>query len=174
LSELSRPDGIEQAHIHEAHHSVFRRWPFTLVSLSALMILALLGAFGSDVRITEAGDRVELTVDGPGRIRNGCFFETLLVVDTRRDIRDLVFLVDKDIWYEVTVNTVLPEPSEYGYRNGSFELRFGRLEADKSLVIKVAAQINSGRRASTNEGNITLADGDAVLATIHYAMEVLP
>jgi hypothetical protein len=174
MDESTRPEGIEHRHIHDARGSLFARWPFSLVCLGALLAVALAGGFGADARLTGTGNDVALTLDGPIRIRNGNFYDTVLTVETGRDIRDLVVLVDQDVWYEVTVNTVLPEPSEYGFRDGFFELRFGRLSAGDSLVLKISAQINSGRNPSTNAGQIALADGDVVLATIDYALEVLP
>ena len=174
MNQSVRPDGIEHHHVHEARGSLLARWPFSLAGLGALLLLALVGVFGADARITGTGDDVSLVVDGPIRIRNGNFYDTVLTVETRRDIRDLVVLIDKNIWYQVTVNTVLPEPSEYGFHNGSFELRFGTLSAGDSLVVKISAQINSGRKPSTNAGKIALADDDDVLATVDYAMEVLP
>jgi hypothetical protein len=57
--------------------------------------------------------------------------------------------------------------------HGSLEFRYGALGADERLLIKVAAQVNSGHRPSANEGTIALADGDAVLANVHYAMVYL-
>lgn len=174
MNDPARPDGIEPHHIHEAHGSLLVRWPFNLAGLAILLALAFVGVFGTAARIVGKGDRVSLAVEGPVRIRNGNFYETVLTVETRRDIRDLVILIDKAIWYEVTVNTILPEPSEQGFHDGSFELHFGRLAADDKLVVKFSAQINSGRRPSTNAGKIAVADGDIVLATVDYAMEVLP
>lgn len=174
MNKSAWPDGIDHHHVHDARGSLFVRWPFSLSALGALLVLALAGVFGADSRISGTGDDVSLVVEGPVRIRNGNFYDTLLTVNTGRDIRDLVLRVGKDIWYEVTVNTVLPEPSEYGFRDGSFELRFGELHADETLVVKISAQVNSGRKPSTNAGKIALADGDVILATVDYAMEVLP
>lgn len=174
MDESARPDGIEHHHVHEARGSLFVRWPFSLAGLGALLVLAFMGVFGADGRLDGAGDGVSLAVQGPVRIRNGSFYDTILTVETRRDIRELVLMVDKDAWYEVTVNTLLPEPSEYGFHDGSYELRFGRLPAGDSLVVKISAQINSGRQPSTNAGQIAVADGDVVLTRVDYRLEVLP
>ena len=169
------PDGIEPRDNHNAPGSWLARWPFNLAVLGFVLLLAFVGVFGASARLTAVGDGVSLVVEAPIRIRNGNFYETVLTVSaTRRDIRDAVVLIDQNIWYQVTVNAVLPEPSEYGFRDGAFELRFGRLSAGDTLVVKISAQLNSGRKPSTNAGRIALADGDVVLATVDYAMEVLP
>ena len=174
MSDLARPDGIEPKHIHEAGGSVVRRWPFGLAGLGVLLALAFVGVYGGQDRLAGSGSEVELAVEGPFRIRNGEFFEMVLNVETRRDIRDLVVLIGADLWRDVTVNTLLPDPSEHGFRDGSYEFRFGPLEAGGSLRIKVDGQINPSHAPSANEDTIEIADGEATLVTVNYAMEVLP
>ena len=174
MLELPRPDGIQPKHIHDARGSRLRRWPVGLVGLGILLALSFFGVFGAGARIVATGDKVKLILDSPSHIRNGMFFETVITIETERDLRDAVILVDKELWREVTVNTILPEPTEHGFRDGAFEFRYGPLSADERLVVKVALQINSGHRPSANEGSVALADGDAILTTLNYAMEVLP
>jgi hypothetical protein len=174
MSDLARPDGIEPKHIHEAGGSVVRRWPFGLAGLGVLLALAFVGVYGKQNRLAGSGSEVELAVEGPVRIRNGEFFEMVLNVETRRDIRDLVVLIGADLWRDVTVNTLLPDPSEHGFRDGSYEFRFGPLEAGGTLRIKVDGQINPSHAPSANEDTIEIADGEATLVTVNYAMEVLP
>lgn len=151
-----------------------RRWPFSLGGLGVLLGLGFFGVYGADTRLAGAGNSVELVVEGPGRIRNGEFFEMILSVATKRDISDLVVLIDADLWREVTVNTLLPDPSGHGFRRNAFEFRFGALNAGESLLIKVDGQINPSLTLSAHEGPISVADGDAVLTAVTYAMEVLP
>jgi len=174
MLESPRPDGIEPKHIHDARGSRLRRWPVGLVGLGVLLALSFFGVFGAGARMVATGEQVELIVDSPSHIRNGMFFETVITIETERDLRDAVILVDKDLWREVTVNTILPEPTEYGFREDAFEFRYGPLTAEERLVIKVALQVNSGHGPSANQGSVALADGDAILATLNYAMEVLP
>jgi hypothetical protein len=174
MDELTRPDGIEPKHIHEARGSFVRRWPFGLAGLGLLLGLAFFGAYGEQGRTTGSGSDVSFSVDGPHRIRNGEFFEMVLDVAARREIRDLVILVGADVWRDVTVNTLMPDPSEHGFRNGSFEFRFGALGAGETFRFKVDAQVNPSHTPSANKGTIQIADGDATLATVNYAMEVLP
>ena len=174
MGESARPDGISERSIHDARGSFFVRWPFGLAGLGLLLVLSLLGVFGARGTIVARGDDIDLVIEGPVRIRNGNFFETSLTVDIRRNVRDLVVRVDPNVWYEITVNSLRPEPTEYEFREGSYELHFGDFETGESLIVVFDAQVNSGRRPSTNAGTIALADGDEVLVTADYALEVLP
>jgi hypothetical protein len=174
LQQSALPDGIEPHHIHEAHGSLLVRWPLDVCGLGALLLLAFLGVFGVDAKLAGTGAGVSLVIEGPARIRNGNVFDTALTIETQRQIRDLIVLVDEAVWYEVTLNTVLPEPEQYGFRDGAFELRFGELESGERLLIKISAQINSGRSPSTNAGKIAIADGDDILTALDYSLEVLP
>ena len=174
MNDLVRPEGIEPHHVHQAGGSLFRRWPFGLGGLGVLLGLAVFGVYGADARLTGAGNEVELVVEGPRRIRNGEFFEMVITIAAERDVRDLVILIDEELWRDLTVNTLLPDPSGHGFREGSFEFRFGTLNAGERLLVKVDGQINPSHAPSTNAGTIALANGDAVLATVNYTMEVLP
>lgn len=174
MDNLARPEGIEQSHIHEAGGSIFRRWPFGLAGLAAVLALAFFGVYGKHGQRAASGNEALLRVEGPERLRNGEFFEMVLTVRAQNDIQDLVVLVASDVWRDVTVNTLLPDPSEHGFRDGSYEFRFGPLGAGETLNVKVDAQINPSHTPSVNEGTIEIADGDMVVATLNYAMEVLP
>jgi hypothetical protein len=174
MDNLARPDGIEQHHIHEAQGSLLLRWPFGFAGLAILLAPAFFGVYGEYRRLAASGEAVEFSVEGPGRIRNGEFLEIILSIEARRDIRDVVVLVGADLWRDITVNTLLPDPAEHGFRDGAYEFRFGPLSAGEILNVKVDGQINPHHTPSVNEGRIDIADGDAVLATVNYAMEVLP
>jgi hypothetical protein len=174
MDELRRPEGIERKHVHEAGGSIFRRWPFGLGGLAIVLAPAFLGVYGSDARLSHDGSGVHLEVDGPGRARNGEFFELVLNVEAQRDVRDVVVLIGADLLRDVTVNTLLPDPSEHGFRDGSYEFHFADLAAGESLEVKLDAQINPAHTPTANQGTIAVADGETVLAEVFYVMEVLP
>ena len=174
MDHLASPDGIEHKHIHEAQGSVFRRWPVGLAGLALVLLPAFFGVYGRHDIVTAAGNDVRFTVEGPHRVRNGEFLEMVLHVEAQSAIQDLVVLVGADLLRNMTVNTLLPDPAEHGFRNGSFEFRFGRLGAGETLQVKVDAQINPGHTPSTNKDSIAVADGEQILAAVDYAMEVLP
>jgi hypothetical protein len=174
MNDLHCPEGIESRHVHEEAHGSLHGWPGGLTVLGILLAAALVGIFGGETRLTGAGNGLEVVVDGPVRIRNGEVLEMRLMVSTKRDIRDLVLLVDKDIWHNVTVNTFIPAATGEGFRGGAFEFHFGALPAGNSLLVKVDGQINPSHRPARNDGNISFADGETVLATVSYIMDVLP
>lgn len=174
MNDRNSPEGIEPRHIHEDARTGIRTWPVGLAALGILLVAALFGIFGAEARLTSAGNGVELAVEAPVRIRNGEVFEMRMFVATKRDIRDLVLLVDSDVWRNLTVNTMMPEAFEEGFREGAFEFHFGVLNAGASLLVKVDGQINPSHPPSRNAGRISLADGETVLTTVDYRMEVFP
>lgn len=174
MDDLPHPAGVERKHVHEASGSVFHRGPFGLGALAIILAPAFFGVYGSDTKLAAAGNGVRFDVEGPGRTRNGEFFELTLSVEAQRNLQDLIVLIGADLLRDVTVNTLLPDPSEHGFRDGSFEFRFGQLAAGESLNLKLDAQINPGHAPSANQGTIAVADGETVLAKVSYVMEVLP
>jgi hypothetical protein len=174
MDNLPRPDGVERKHIHQARGSVLSRWPFGLFGLGVLLAPAFFGIYGSNTKLAGAGSGVQLELEGPGRARNGEFFELLVNIQAQRDIRDVVVLIGADLLRDVTVNTLLPDPSEHGFRDGSYEFHFGRLPAGESIKVKLDAQINPGHTPSANADTVEVADGETPLAKVFYVMEVLP
>lgn len=173
MGDLARPEGIEPRHIHEASGSPAGQL-FGVAGLALVLGLAFFGFYGADARRTASAGGVELAVDGPGRIRSGEFFEMSISVATTRDIANLVVVIDADLWRDVTVNTLLPDPAGHAFRDDAYEFRFGDLDAGENLQIKIDGQINPSLAPPADEGEISVGDGDAVLAAVTYAMEVLP
>lgn len=174
MENLRRPEGIEHKHVHEASGSRFRRSPFGLGGLALLLAPAFFGVYGSNTQLAESGGGVQLEVEGPGRARNGEFFELVLRIAAQKDVRDAVVLIGADLVQDVTVNTLWPDPSEQGFRDGSYELHLGALAAGDNLQVKLDGQINPGHAPTANKGRIAVADGNAVLVELFYVMEVLP
>jgi hypothetical protein len=174
MDDLARPEGIEHRHIHAASGSIFRRWPFGLGGLAIVLVPAFFGVYGNDATLEADASEVRFTVEGPARIRNGEFFEITVAVEAKQNIEDLVMLVGSGLLRDVTVNTLLPDPSEHGFRDDSFEFRFGPLNAGERLQVKIDSQINPDHTPSVNGDTIAVADSEEVLATVDYAIEVLP
>lgn len=170
----SLPEGIEPRHVQGKAGTVVHAWPVGLAALGALLVAALFGVFGAEARMTGAGAGVDVAVEGPVPIRNGEVFEMRVAISTKRDIRDLVLLVDHDIWRNVTVNTLMPGATAEGIRYGKFEFHFGALSAGTGFLVKVDGQINPSHPPSRNDGNVSVADGETILATVGYKMDVLP
>lgn len=174
MNGIRRPDGIHHRHIHDARGSLLHAWPSGLVVFGSLILVAAFGVFGERGTLTAAAEGVRLSVAGPFRIRSGEFFEMLFIVETDREIRDAVLSVDEDVWYDVTINTMIPQPTEESFSNGAFEFHFGALTPGSRLLVKVDGQINPAYPPGLNEGAIEIVDGAATLAGVAYSMRVLP
>lgn len=171
---LDSPEGIERRHIHEAGGGRMHGWPFGPIGLGVLVIASALGWFGTETLAVGSGDGVTFSVDAPTRIRNGEFFEMTFTVETSRDIEELVLGVDEGIWTDLTINTVIPAPSSETFAGGAWQFSFGPLRPGDTFSVKVDGQINPDHQLTTNEGRVTAADGEEVLADLEHAMEVLP
>jgi len=172
----SYPDGIVPAHADPATGTGRgrRRW-LALILLSALMIGALLGVFGGGkVRpLTATSDAATLEIRTPRVIRNGVFFETLIRVTARAPIEQAVFAVDAPLWRDMTINTMLPAPSDESFQDGAFRFDYGPLKPGETLTIKIDGQINPPLFAGT-QGNVVVLDGERELAAIPLRITVLP
>ncbi|MDQ2689962.1 MAG: hypothetical protein M3Y29_06785 [Chloroflexota bacterium] len=174
MADLDSPEGIERRHIHDTSASPFRGLPIGLIGLGVLLGASVLGLFGTEARQTAASGGVELEVHAPARIRNGEFFEMVVTVTADRPLEAATLVVDADVWRDITINTVIPAPSEETARDGSFAFEFGALDAGERLTVKVDGQVNPDHAPAANEGVIGVADGDETLASIEYRLEVLP
>lgn len=174
MEEPSVPDGIESHQLHRAGGSGLQRWPFGTAVLGALLAISFFGAYGDVQELSDSGADVQFVVQGPSIIRNGEFFEMLLLLEAARDIQNLVILVESDLWRDMTVNTLLPAPAEETFVNGAFAFDFGMLESGKSLLVKIDGQVNPSHGPSANEGEISVADYRSPLASVNFKMEVLP
>lgn len=174
MNEPTRPDGIEHRHIHEAQGTRLHAWPSGLVLFAMILGIAGSGVLGERNTVTSGGGGVRLSVEGPVIIRSGEFFEMLFTIETEREIRDAVLSVDSRVWHDMTINTMIPQPTEESFKDGSFEFHFGALAAGARLVVKVDGQVNPAYPPGTNEGAIAFVDGAATLTSVDYAMRVLP
>ncbi|HET6630476.1 MAG TPA: hypothetical protein VFG91_11935 [Woeseiaceae bacterium] len=173
MNEVTRPEGIEPRHIHEAHGSGIMTWG-GVVLLGVLLIVALCGVFGKTTTLADAGEGVKLTIEGPKRIRSGEYFEMMFTIETEREIKDAVLSVDADVWHDFTVNTMIPAATEEGFENGSFDFHYGALPPGTRLLVKVDGQVNPRYPPGPNQGAIEVTDGPATLASIDYTIMVFP
>jgi hypothetical protein len=173
MSQIRRPEGIEERHLRAAGTRL-HAWPTGLVVFTLVIVAALTGAFGVRDTVTADEASVRLSVEGPSRIRSGEFFEMLFTVDTQREIRDAVLSIDPEIWHDVTINTMIPQPAEESFEDGTFRFHFGALTPGSRLLVKVDGQINPAYPPGANRGAVELVDGAATLARVDYEMQVLP
>lgn len=170
------PDGIAPAHADPATGTGRgrRRW-LALILLSALMIAALLGVFGGGKArpVVVTSNAAQLEVRTPRVIRNGVFFETLVRVTARAPIEQAAIAVDATLWRDMTINTMIPAPSEESFKDGAFRFDYGPLKPGESLDIKIDGQINPPLFAGT-QGKVAVLDGERELAAIPLHITVLP
>lgn len=169
-----RPDGIEGHHLEAGKRPWLRPWIAPAV-LGALLLGALLGLFGGAPYPTlrDEQQRAALAMTAPRVLRNGEFFEIKLRVEARGAIAKPRIAVTPAYWRHLTINTMIPAPSEEGYEDGRFTFAFEPLEAGQSLELKIDGQINPARFGNSS-GAVTLLDDKSVLAELPVHLRVLP
>ena len=166
------PDGITPADADG--HGARLNW-ISLAVLGLVMAAALLGLFGGGKArgvIAEA-PAARLEVHTPRVLRNGIFFETRIQVTARAPIADAVIVVPASLWRDMTINTMIPAPSEEKAEKGAFRFSYGQMKPGDVLDIKIDGQINPPLFAG-NSGSVALHDGDRPLTGVPIEITVLP
>lgn len=166
------PDGIEPG---DADGRGARLNWISLAVLGALMLAALLGAFGGGKARPLAAEAAaaRLEVATPRVIRNGEFFETRIRITARQPVSEAVLVVPASLWRDMTVNTMIPAPSEEKAEQGAFRFSYGALKPGDVLDIKIDGQINPPLFAG-NSGAIELHDAERAIVAIPVEITVLP
>ena len=169
------PDGIGEAHFEQGPPFARRtRW-LALILTSAVMLAALLGAFGGagETSAEAAAPEARLRVEAPPVARTGQYFEMRIAVAADRPLARPVLAVDEAYWRRITINTMVPAPAEESFEDGAFLFEFAPLEAGETMVFKLDAQINPSRWGDTR-GAVALRDDGRVLARVPLRLRVLP
>lgn len=145
-----------------------------LCCTAALPLLALLNVFGQHPATSSAtGPVASLSVTAPTRLRSGLIFQVKVRVVARRDIKQLQLDFDEGWWESMSVNSIAPEPEEESSKHGHVQLTYGKLEAGESLVSRIYFQVNPTNVGKRSE-DVTLADGETPLLTVHRSLTVFP
>lgn len=173
MAHSTYPDGIDPAHA-ESRGGGWRRW-IAILLLATIMLAALLGAFGGGKTrpVIVESDAARLEIRTPRVIRNGEFFETHIRAIAHAPVAKAVVAVDAGLWRDMTINTMIPAPSEESFKDGAFEFDYGPLKTGETLAIKIDGQINPPLFAGTR-GRVALRDGERELAAVPLAITVLP
>jgi hypothetical protein len=158
--------------------NILRRLPrgtLALVLLTALLVAALLGVFGGgkspwQVVRSPHGD---LAVKTPVILRSGLFFEQVVRIEARRPVADLVVAIDAALMRDMTINTMIPAPSEEQFEDGSFRFSFGPLAPGEFFQFKLDGQVNPSL-VGGNAGAIAWYDGDRRIASLPLDIKVFP
>lgn len=149
--------------------------PISILILGAILLAAGLGLTGgqpSPPRTAQFGE-AQLTIKTPVTIRNGEFFETDITVVATAPLGDVTIAVSPSLWRDMTVNTMIPAPSEEKFEKGHFRFAYGPLNAGETLRVKIDGQINPPLFAGTS-GEIGLFDGDRRIGSMPLQIRVLP
>lgn len=149
--------------------------PISILILGGILLAALLGFTGGQPSRPRSADfgEARLVVKTPTTIRNGEFFETDMTLTARVPIEDAVIAVSPALWRDMTVNTMIPAPSEESFKDGLFHFSYGPLDAGDSVNIKIDGQINPPLFAGT-KGEVAVFDGSRRVGTMPLRIKVLP
>ncbi|MGH2834276.1 MAG: hypothetical protein ACRDK2_16020 [Solirubrobacteraceae bacterium] len=170
------PDGITLENHRDLHGRERYIWirRGLLCAIAVLPILALLNVFGQHPRTSSAsGPAARLMVTAPTRLRSGLIFQVKINVHARRDIKKLQLDFDEGWWESMSVNSIAPEPEEETSKDGNVQLTYGHLQAGESLVSRIYFQVNPTNVGKRRE-NVTVADDETPLVTIHRSLTIFP
>jgi hypothetical protein len=169
------PDNLGESHIAGSPARDRVASLIALVLLTILLTTAMTGALGGRPSPTTRVDApaVSLAVKTPRTLRNGMFFETEISVTPHRPVHDLTIAVDRTLWKDFTVNTMVPAASEETFADGRFRFAYGPAEPGKAIVVKTDSQINPALVGGT-AGRIAVYDGETLLAELPVTVKVRP
>lgn len=149
--------------------------PLPLVMLTALMVAGIFGLFGGHADPVTRADSaaVSLSVRTPEILRNGMVFETLIEVEPRHEVGNLVIAISDRLWREITINTMIPAAEKEHSMTGFHRFDFGKVKAGERLLFKIDGQINPPLTARS-EGEIIVLDGDTRLVGVPVTTKVWP
>ena len=114
-----------------------------------------------------------MNVTAPARLRSGLIFQVRVQVSARRDIKELQLVLDKGWWESMSVNSLVPEPSQESSEEGKVVLTYGKLAAGQQHVSWIYFQVNPTNVAKRSE-DLELRDGPTPLLRIHRAITIFP
>lgn len=169
------PDGIAKEHMpqHQRWARIFT-WA-VLALLGVFLVFAMTGLLGGRPGAARSveGRAAVLEFTAPEILRNGEFFEMRVRVAAKRPIAKPVIAVSSGYWRHITINTMIPSPSEEGFKDGSFEFTFSPMEAGDTLEMKIDGQINPARMGASH-GTVQILDDKAPLASLPVRLKVYP
>jgi hypothetical protein len=145
-----------------------------LCCIAVLPVLALFNVFGQHPTTSSASSPVaSMNVTAPARLRSGLIFQVRVQVSAVRDIKELQIVFDKGWWESMSVNSIVPEPSQEASEEGKVMFSYGKLAAGQQHVNWIYFQVNPTNVAKRQE-NIELRDGSTPLLRIHRAITIFP
>lgn len=151
---------------------IYRR--VLLLAIAALPVLALIGVFGQrPVTSVAHAQALDVKVTAPTRLRSGLVFQLRVDVTAHRDIRELEAVFDRGWWESMSVNSIVPEPSEESSDDGRVVLDYGQLATGRRLTFWVYFQTNPTNVGEHRE-DVEIRDGHAPLVHVHRSITIFP
>ena len=149
------------------------RW-LVLTAIAALVVAALLGAFGQrPVESAATAAAADLEVSAPARLRGGLFFQGRFTVDARRPLENATLVLAPG-WLEgMSINTIEPAPAEEASRDGDLALSFGPLGEGERLVVYMQFQVNP-TNVGHRDASVSLYEGGTLVTTDDRTITVFP
>jgi hypothetical protein len=145
-----------------------------LCCIAALPLLALLDIFGQRPNTSSADSpAASMSITAPARLRSGLIFQVRVRVLAHREIKQPQIIFDEGWWESMSVNSIVPEPSEASSKDGRVELTYGKLEPGQSLVSWIYFQVNPTNVGKRRE-HVELDDGNTPLLSVHRALTIFP
>jgi hypothetical protein len=145
-----------------------------LVVPVALIVLGLLNVFGQHPSSSHAdGPAAALDIYSPARVRGGLLFESRFTIRAHRDLKAPKLVLDSGWFEQMTINSLMPQPSVQTDRNGRVVLTFDSLPAGQKLVFWLFFQVNPTNIGHRSQ-DIELDDGDTPLLHVERSVTVFP
>jgi hypothetical protein len=171
--ELRPPDGIGEENVRPVTSWRRHASPLSLVAFGTVLTLAFAGLLGHERDWRAAARGAELLVHMPEITRNGEFLEMRISVETDQPITELVIGVDSALWEDLTVNTMIPAPTDEESADGEFRFTFAQLDPGTSFLLKIDLQVNPDI-VGGNDGSVAVYDGEETIVETPVAITVLP
>lgn len=167
------PQGIEERHWRPLGGWRRHASPLSIVAFGTVVVLGLTGLLGHERDWVASNGGTRLDVHAPEIIRNGEFLEMRVGVTSDEGIGELAIGISQALWEDITVNTMIPGPTEETSADGEFRFVFAELAPGAPFLMKVDLQVNPDILGG-NEGVVTVYDGDEALTSVPVSITVLP
>jgi len=167
------PDGIGDEHIRPVAGWRRHASPLSLAVFAAVIFLGFAGFLGHERDWRAAAVGTQLAVHAPEVTRNGEFLEMRITVESEEPIGELVIGITSGLWEDLTVNTMIPAPTEEESVDGEFRFTFAPLEPGTSFLLKIDLQVNPDI-VGGNDGLVSVYDGEEPIVETPISITVLP
>jgi hypothetical protein len=142
--------------------------------IGVVALLGLLNVFGQKTSTVEAaGQAATMTLQAPTRVRGGLLYQARFTIQAKSDLKHAALVLHPDWLNGMTLNTLMPSPTDETSVNGAVRLDFGEIEAGKRFDVFLEYQVNPTSVGKRKQW-VDLADGDATVASIKRTLVIFP